>query len=96
MLNLKTEKELIQFLKIVSEEAVMESKRRINEEIDPYVNSFKRNMENDGLLEQESEDEEEEAEEEEDPITIPVRAATAERADMWLLLLLLLLLLRYL
>jgi hypothetical protein len=66
MLNLKTEKELIQFLKIVSEEAVMESKRRINEEIDPYVNSFKRNMENDGLLEQESEEEEEEEEEAEE------------------------------
>ena len=61
MFNIKSEKELLTFLKIVSQEAVKESKRSLNEN-DPFVSNFKSRLESDGLLEQEDEEESEEKE----------------------------------
>ena len=65
MFDIKTEKDLKLFLKIVAEEAVKETKTLLeNKGInpDPYVSSFQKRLESDGLLEAE-EDAEEDAEE---------------------------------
>ena len=62
MINIKTEKELITFLKIVSEEAVKESKKMLNEN-DPYQGMFKKKLETDNLLEADDDSEEEPSEE---------------------------------
>lgn len=65
MINIKTEKELNKFLKIVAEEAVKETRIILEEKginSDPFVNNFQKRLESDGLLEQESEEEEEETE----------------------------------
>jgi hypothetical protein len=73
MFDIKTEKDLIKFLKIVSEEAVKETKSLLQEKgivNDPYVEKFQKNLEGDELLVQEQDeeekDEEEKDEEEED------------------------------
>ena len=58
MFNIKSERELLKFLKIVSQEAVKESKISLHEN-DPFVSSFKNKIESDGLLEQEEDEEEE-------------------------------------
>lgn len=69
MINIKTEKELNKFLKIVAEEAVKETRIILEEKginSDPFVNNFQKRLESDGLLEQESEEEEEETEKKEE------------------------------
>ena len=59
MFNIKTEKDLEIFLKVVAQEAVKETKALLEEKgiSDPYVNSFQNRLENDGLLEQEDDEE---------------------------------------
>ena len=69
MFNIKTEKELQIFLKIIAEEAVKETKillesKGINE--DPFVSSFQKRLETDGLKEVEGQEEESKEEPEED------------------------------
>ena len=61
MFNIKTEKDLTLFLKIVAQEAVKETKFLLEEKgiNDPFVNSFQERLNQDGLLEQENEEEEE-------------------------------------
>lgn len=62
MFNIKSEKELLTFLKIVSQEAIKESRLALNEN-DPFVSNFKSRLESDGLLEQEDEEESKDEEE---------------------------------
>lgn len=60
MFKIKTEKDLTRFLKVIAEEAVKETKTILSEkgiQNDPYVNSFQKRLENDGLLEEEDSDE---------------------------------------
>ena len=84
MFNIKSEKELNKFLRILSEEAVKESKKSLKENIDPYYSRFERSIKNDGLLEQESEEaevEEEPAEEEKEKPKKPEKQAQPEEGD---------------
>ena len=69
MIKINTEQELIQFLKLISEEAVTKSQQVLDK--DPYIQQFKiENEKNNKIYEQEEEEaaeEEEPAEEEEAP-----------------------------
>jgi len=59
MFNIKTEKDLSIFLRIVAEEAVKETKILLEEKgiSDPFVDNFQEKLNQDGLLEQEDEEE---------------------------------------
>ena len=46
MFTAKNENELLQLLKVISEEAVGDAKRRLNEKDDPYASNFKSRLEN--------------------------------------------------
>lgn len=63
MFKINTERELLDLLKIVSEEAVKKSKRNLRESSDPYADGFSRDLKSE--LETLFEQEEEEVEEEE-------------------------------
>ena len=71
MFNIKTEKDLEIFLKVVAQEAVKETKALLEEKgiSDPYVDSFQNRLENDGLLEQEDDEEDPQEKEEKEKAT---------------------------
>ena len=73
MFTANNENELLQLLKVISEEAVGDAKRRLNEKADPYSENFKSRLENTPFSIKEQEEEEakkpEQPEEKEEEVT---------------------------
>jgi len=84
MFKINNEKELLNLLRVVSEEAVKKSKLKLNESSDPYADKFKSNLESEmkNLYEQEEEEvAAEEVEEEEEVAAGDESEAAAEEVD---------------
>lgn len=84
MFKINNEKELLNLLRVVSEEAVKKSKLKLNESSDPYADEFKSNLESEmkNLYEQEEEEvAAEEVEEEEEVAAGDESEAAAEEVD---------------